>query len=644
MLLHKKRTGFILIVSICFSMHLFAQNEFDVKKIAETLIEKAEAVVRLDETVFSIEDIGHAKCEKRLVVTIFNERGEDKHLRFQEGYDKLNKLKKIEGIKYDAQGNVIARLKPNDIRDIGVSSFGTDILDARVKIASFEDKQSIFPYTVEYSFEVHTENMMFYPAFYPCEKEFTSIEKATLVIVTPPNFSIRYKELNGILPVEKTNKNGKDYYKWKVENMPAYEKESYSPTFDKPFVITAPTEFEVEGYHGNISTWKDVGAFYYELNVGRDVLPDAVKAKVKMITQNEKDVKVKIEKLYEFLQSGTHYMNISLGIGGWQTMKAEEVAKRGYGDCKALSNYMKALLHEAGIPACQALVYAGNTSSYSYPDFASMHFNHVITCVPLEKDTIFLECTSQTNALGYQGSFTGNRKALLILPGDGKLINTIKYKPEDNAQLRTGKIVIQEDGSAHATIRTVYTGIQQEKRNAVMNSLNAQEQRDWMVEHIHIPSFDLLGFTFTEKKIRIPELEEKLNLNVKKVVTKSGTRLFLSPNLMTRFTINSTLADEERKSDLFLNINGFNFSDTDTLIYELPKNYVQEFLPPPTEIKSKFGMYASRSVIKEDTLIYYRKLIINGGTFPKNDFKEWVDFTKKIAKSDKENIVFKLKE
>ena len=643
-MLINKRNAFFSLFFICFAFSLFSQNEFDVKNIPTELLDKADAVVRLDETVFSIEDIGHAKREKRLVVTIFNERGEDKHLRFQEGYDKLNKLKKIEGIKYDAKGNVVERLKPNDIRDIGVSSFGTDILDARVKIASFEEKQSIFPYTVEYSFEIQTENMMFYPTFYPLEQEFTSIEKASLAIQTPPNFSIRYKELNGILPVERKTANGRDYYNWKVEHMPAFEKEPYGPTLDKPFVITAPTEFEVEGYRGNISTWKDVGAFYYELNVGRDVLPDAVKAKVKAITQDEKDVRVKIEKLYEFLQSGTHYMNISLGIGGWQTMKAEEVAKRGYGDCKALSNYMKALLHEAGIPACQALVYAGNTSSYGYPDFASMHFNHVITCVPLEKDTIFLECTSQTTALGYQGSFTGNRKALLILPGDGKLINTVVYKPEDNAQLRTGKIMIREDGSADASIKTTYTGIQQEKRNGVMNALNAQEQRDWMVAHIYIPSFDLINFTFSEKRKRIPELEENLKLSVKKAVTKSGTRLFLIPNLMTRFITDIALADEERKSGLFLNINRFNFHDVDTLVYELPKNYVPEFLPPPTEVVSKFGTYTSKITINENVLTYYRCITMMGGTFPKTDFKEWMDFCKKINKSDRVNVVFKLKE
>lgn len=633
-----------LVTFFCLPLLLFSQNEFDVKKIPAALTENAEAVVRLDETIFSIEDIGHAKKERRVVITILNERGERKHSRFEEGYDKLNKLKNIEGTKYDAQGNVIARLKSSEIKDIGLSSFGTDVSDGRVKIAAFDNQQSVYPYTVEYRFEVQTSNMMFYPMFYPCDEEYKSIEKARLVIITPNNnFSFRFKELNGIPHVVITQVNEGNCFTWQVENMPAYEEEPYSPDFDKPFVITAPKEFEVEGYHGNISTWQDVGKFYFELNNGRDVLPEVTKTKIRSIIENEKDVKARIGKLYEFLQSSTRYMNISLGIGGWQTIKAEDVAKRGYGDCKALSNYMKALLNEAGIPAYQALVYAGSEGSYNYPDFANMHFNHVITCVPLEKDTLFLECTSQTNPLGYQGSFTGNRKALLITPEGGKLINTVSYKSKDNEQLRTGRIKIFDDGSAEANIKTIYSGIQQEKRNEIYNSLNAEEQKDWMINHIGISSFDLVNFSLSEKKKPVPELEENLKLNVRKVITKSNTRAFLSPNLMTRF-LSIPHANQERKAGLFLNINGFNFHDSDTLVYELPKNYELEFLPAPVKLISKFGEYSSQSVLKENALIYYRNVVVHDGTYPNTDFKEWIDFIKKVSKSDKESVVLKIKE
>jgi hypothetical protein len=620
---------------------LFSQKQYDVSTIPATLKVGADAVIRLDETIFTIEDIGHAVEKKRWVITIFNERGEKMHADFEVDYDKLNKIKNIEGIQYDASGKKIANLKGNDIRDIGMSAFGNDIFDGRKKIASFDKKKSIFPYTIEYSYEMQTENMMFYPVFYPLENEFTAVEEASFTINTT-GVLFRYKALNGLEKPMVTESGSKKSTTWSVKNLPAYEAEPNAPYFDKPFVITAPVEFEVEGYHGNIQSWADVGKFYFELNKGRDLLPESVKATVKKLTENENDPKKKIEKLYAYLQSTTHYMNISLGIGGWQTMEATAVAKNGYGDCKALSNYMKALLNEAGIPAYQALIYAGDQLSYNYADFACMHFNHVITCVPLDNDTLFLECTSQTNAMGYQGSFTGNRKALLILPNNGKLINTTIYKPGDNAQRRRGKITINANGDAQALISTTYTGLQQEKWDGVMNYLNKEEQRTWMIDHIMIPSFELQEYSLSEHKTRLPEVEEKLKLTVKKMITQSGTRLFLTPNLMTDF-FRIPVTDQERKLDLWLSPNWFDCYDTDTLTYELPENYVLEFLPEPIKISSKFGEYASQMLMKEGKLMYYRSVTTKSGTYPKTDFKEWADFVKKASKNDKAIVVFTLK-
>lgn len=631
----------LLMNMCCLPFQVFSQGEFAVEKIPAGLKEEADAVVRLDETIFTIRGIDHARKERRLVVTVFNERGENKYADFEQGYDKLNKLKKIEGIRYDASGNINGKLKSSEIKDIGVSSFGTDITDARVKVASLGKTRDGYPYTIEYSYEVETDNMMFYPTWYPYEEAFTSVQKSIFVINAPLNFSFRHKELNGAPPVVKTVQGSRMSYTWKLENLVAYESEPNAPDYDKPFVITAPIEFEVEGYKGSIHSWADVGKFYVELNKGRDVLPEQVKVKVKTLVQNEKDTKTKIQKLYEYLQSETHYMNISLGIGGWQTIPAGEVAKKGYGDCKALSNYMKAILNEAGIPAYQALVYAGRETSYSYPDFACMHFNHVITCVPLEKDTIFLECTSQTNPVGYQGSFTGNRNALLLLPESGKLISTTIYKPVDNAQLRRGTIMVNEDGSAQALITTTYTGIQQESRSNVINAMNKEDQRNWVIEHVNIPSFELNEFLFSEKKQQLPEVEEKLKLSIKRIVTKSGTRLFLAPNLMTSF-MTVPLLEKERKADLFLNPNFYDFHDADTLTYELPKNYILEFMPEPVKITSKFGEYSARSVIKDGTLIYYRNVNVTSGTYPKTDFKDWAEFIKKVVKSDRDNVVFTL--
>ncbi len=44
------------------------------------------------------------------------------------------------------------------------------------------------------------------------------------------------------------------------------------------------------------------------------------------------------------------------GIGGWKPMLVEDVRKKGYGDCKALTNYMRTLLQAAGIKSYYCII------------------------------------------------------------------------------------------------------------------------------------------------------------------------------------------------------------------------------------------------------------------------------------------------
>ena len=125
--------------------------------------------------------------------------------------------------------------------------------------------------------------------------------------------------------------------------------EPYSYQAKVPWVIIVADQFKIEDFEGTSTNWADLSKFYHLLNLNRDVLPESTITEVASLIKNETTTEQKVKKIYEYVQSKTRYQSIQLGIGGWQTYDATYVASNGYGDCKALSNYMYSLLKEAGI-------------------------------------------------------------------------------------------------------------------------------------------------------------------------------------------------------------------------------------------------------------------------------------------------------
>src|SRR5438552_1522072 len=175
-------------------------------------------------------------------------------------------------------------------------------------------------------------------------------------------YEFRYKALNYHGEPAIQNKNDRKIYTWQVKELPAILEEDLSSSLKKltTYVRFGPTDFEMQNYKGNMRTWQDLGKFVYTLRIGRDDLPAEIKQKVHQLTDGVTDQREKIRLLYQFLQSSTRYISIQLGMGGWQPFDAKYVSSKGFGDCKALSNYMYSLLKEAGIKSFYTLITAGD--------------------------------------------------------------------------------------------------------------------------------------------------------------------------------------------------------------------------------------------------------------------------------------------
>lgn len=629
----------VLLISLLIASTAQAQVEYQPLSLPSAMTENAHAVIRRYETTFTVKSPDEATQRIRRVVTILDGQGDDL-ASLSVGYDKLSRINDFTGTLYDATGKVVKKLKKTDIADLSTYMDYNLYDDQRQKVARFP-RQPGYPYTVEFVVETTERNLMFYPSWMPQSEEHVAVENASFTVVMPPDLPLRYKEMNMPARVSLTvQANGSKVYAWQLANLPAVHLEPLSPPVREqlPMVYTAPALFEVQDYKGKLNNWDDLSRFYYKLNEGRDAIPADLRQRVLELTKQETTTIGKVRTVYRFLQEHTRYVSVQLGIGGWQAIEANKVAASKYGDCKALTNYAQSLLKVAGVVAHPVLVRAGKYEPDILTDFPSFQFNHVILCVPDGRDTTFLECTDGNGPAGYVGSFTGNRHALLILSDGGRLIQTPVYRPVDNLQQRRITVTLTDNGDAIAQVLTRYTGLQQDECASALHQLNRDDLRSWMIRRIQIPAFELNTFTHTDQAGLLPSITESMNLLVHRWATASGTRLFLPLNLMSALNPAAPLA-QARQAPLHLSAN-YDFDDSDTITYQLPKGYVPEYQVEPLVVESLFGRYAVTVSVNADRVSYIRRVTMHRGRFPASAYGAWVDFRRKIAKSDRSQMVF----
>jgi hypothetical protein len=298
---------------------------------------------------------------------------------------------------------------------------------------------------------------------------------------------------------------------------------------------------------------------------------------------------------------------------------------------------MYSLLRAVDIKSYYTLVRGGRAldDKYLLEDFPSDQFNHIILCVPLSKDTMWLECTSQTEAAGYMGDFTGNRKALLITEDGGKLVTTPRYGIKENIQVRRiqGKIAV--DGSLVMNVATTYKGLQQDERSALINQLSKDKVKKYLQEDFELSSYEVNNFKYEQKKNVLPEIDEQLDVVVDNYATITGKRLFITPNILSRGGAKLSL-EEERKVDFVLD---YEFRDEDNYEIEIPEGYQLEAVPQDVSIKTKFGTYSSIVKLNGSKIVYKRVREQFSGRFPAKDQQDLANFFEDIYKADRSKMV-----
>jgi hypothetical protein len=637
----KNKLTFIFVLIFCVAFFSSGkeknQIQYAIYDISPALKKDAYAICRDYSHEFELIDYGKAIEKVHLVVTVFEENG-DQFSKLFLPYDKAKKVKSINGRSYNQLGLPDDKLKNSAIQDVNYTSGGAIYDDLRLKLAEFKTEN--YPYTVEYQYEIEHNGLIVYPEWRPLESYRLAVEKSSFRITWPENLQIRYRECN--LPSgckKEVNEPGKHMIEWKVDSLPAWKEEPMSPglSTQTPGVVLGPTTFIFDGSTGTMNSWQELGKWVAGLNNGLDQLPEPRKAEIRNMIGEVRDTAFAVQTLYKYMQKRTRYVGIQLGLGGFKPFPAETTDRLGYGDCKALSNYMKALLNCVGIPSNYTLAGAGSNRGITMPDFPTINQNnHVVLCVPLKKDTLWLECTSQTQPCGYLGKFVEGRNVLFVTPDGGKLVRTPLLNSKYNLQFRSAEVQINPDGGMQSTVKTRFTGYQYDNVSSLFEE-SQEDQKKELLDDIGIPGLTLNSFGYDVKKEMIPEATESLTMASTKYATKTGTRLFIPMNMLNqRKSFPSKV--ENRRMPV---VQSYSYHDKDSIIFVLPKGYQVETIPKGKTLSTEFGEYNSSITVQNNRAVYIREVKINRGTWSKENYQSLVDFYTTIVSSDKAKLVLK---
>ncbi|MGE5106096.1 MAG: hypothetical protein ACM3H8_01000, partial [Sphingobacteriales bacterium] len=280
-------------------------------------------------------------------------------------------------------------------------------------------------------------------------------------------------------------------------------------------------------------------------------------------------------------------------------------------------------------------IYGGENHPPFLDDFPCLQSNHVISCVPMGKDTIWLECTSQTKSPGYMGSFTGERKAVIIDENGGHVVNTPRYSVSDNLQIRNIEALIDAEGLLDAGIKTHYTGIQQEFPHWLMREASKEDKEKYLNDMFSLPTYEVLSNNYKEKKGIIPVVDEELHIQARNYASITGKRLFIAPDIFGRSS-EKLMQDSLRKYDYIIKDS---YREIDSATIKIPDGYKPESQPKDISLDTKFGKYTATVKIIDNKIIYYRLQEQYSGRFPAKEYNDLVKFYEQVYKADRAKVV-----
>ncbi len=614
---------------------IYCQQDLSITSIPAQLKENSNSTL-IDELVeIDVTNIDKMREKNHRVTVVYNKLG-DGDTNLFEYYNNNSRVKDVEVRIFNAEGKEIEHFKKKDFNDVSLTGMNM-YADWRMLYINYTP--TAYPYFVVFDSETETGDSAFISPWFPLGGYAESTQKSVLRIKYDPLNKPKYKPQN-LEGFDISISDNPEEITFSASNLSAIRYEEHSPNKSDifPNVTIALNNFRLKGTNGSGKDWQQFGSWMDKslLSDVRD-LPEGTVSRIKNLVANETTNEGKARKIYQYLQDKVRYVSIQIGIGGWKPMLASEVDKLSYGDCKALTNYTKAMLEAVGVPSYYTILYGDTDERDIVSDFSSLQGNHMILAIPDGEEMTWLECTNQDTPYGFIGDFTDDRDVLIITPEGGKIAHTKIYKTEENTQENISKVKVDEEGNVTANFKGISKGLQYGNKYLLPKNRTDELEKIYKNRWSYINGFSITDMKFNNDRETVV-FSEDLSLEIPHYANAVGNDYLFCANI---FNQNHYIPPhiDERKQNLLI---GFGYVDTDTVEVEIPKNFTVAGLPEDSVLETKFGKYEMGfNQISDTKIIYTRKIHINKGEYPPSEYSNYRDFLRSVARLDRTKILLK---
>ena len=404
------------------------------------------------------------------------------------------------------------------------------------------------------------------------------------------------------------------------------------------------------------ASWAGIGLWYSGLVRDRLLPSPELKKQVVDLTAESKTTLDKIKVLAAWVQKQIRYVDIEIGIGGYQPHLASEIYKNRFGDCKDKTTLMMAMLKEIGVDSDYVLIHTER--GLVRPDTPSaLTFNHAILAIQLPAEVptrdiyalykhpklgtlLIFDPTSEMTPLGDLPDYLQQSYALLVSDGSGEIFQTPLLPPSANQLARVAKLKLTPEGNLSGEVEENRTGsLGSDSRYRLLHAeLSNRSKSIESLLSANLGAFRLTSAGVAELENPTEPLFLRYNFMAEEYAKKTGPLLLVRPRVLGQKY--SDIAEEKRLYPV--EFEGATLQ-TDNFEIELPAGYEVDELPDPMDVVFDFGEYHSRVEQTPGKLKYSRQYIVKQVLVPKERLDDVRKFYRQIANDERNTAVLKLK-